>query len=75
MLKQLENDTWECLIKGAKKVSNGTKLVFDESLLKAEVIEKFNEGLCHIHFIYDGIFNEILDKLGTMPLPPYIKEK
>jgi len=75
LLKQLENDNWECLIKGAKKVTSGTKLVFDENLLKAEVIEKFNEGLCHIHFIYTGIFNEILDKLGTMPLPPYIKEK
>ena len=43
ILKQLENDIWECLIKGAKKVSNGTKLVFDESLLKAEVIEKYRE--------------------------------
>lgn len=75
LLKQLENDVWECLIKGAKKVVNGTKLVFDETLLKAEVVDKFNEGLCHIHFTYNGIFNEILDKLGTMPLPPYIKEK
>ncbi len=75
LLKQLENDNWECLIKGAKKVSNGTKLVFDENLLKAEVVLKKDEGLCIIHFIYNGIFNEILDKLGSMPLPPYIKEK
>ena len=75
LLKQLENDNWECLIKGAKKVSNGTKLVFDENLLKAEVVLKKEEGLCIIHFIYNGIFNEILDKLGSMPLPPYIKEK
>lgn len=75
LLRQLENNTWECLIKGAKKVTVGTKLVFDEKLLKAEVIAKYNEGLCHILFIYDGIFNEIIDKLGTMPLPPYIKEK
>ena len=75
LLKQLENDVWECLIKGAKKVSNGTKLTFDETLLHAEVVEKFNEGLCHIKFIYEGIFIEILEKLGTMPLPPYIKEK
>ena len=74
LLKQLENDIWECLIKGAKKVTNGTKLFFDESL-KAEVVEKFDEGLCHIKFIYEGIFIEILEKLGTMPLPPYIKEK
>lgn len=75
LLKQLENDNWECLIKGAKKVSNGTKLIFDENLLKAEVVLKKDEGLCIIHFIYNGIFNEILDKLGSMPLPPYIKEK
>ena len=75
LLKQLENDVWECLIKGAKKVQEGTKLVFDEKLLNAEVVKKFNEGLCHIHFSYQGIFNEILDQLGTMPLPPYIKEK
>lgn len=75
LLKQLENDNWECLIKGAKKVSNGTKLIFDETLLKAEVVLKKDEGLCIIHFIYNGIFNEILDKLGSMPLPPYIKEK
>lgn len=75
LLKQLENDNWECLIKGAKKVSNGTKLVFDENLLNAEVVLKKDEGLCIIHFIYNGIFNEILDKLGSMPLPPYIKEK
>ena len=75
LLKQLEGDVWECLIKGAKKVKEGTTLTFDETLLKAVVKEKFNEGLCHIEFIYEGIFNEILDKLGTMPLPPYIKEK
>ncbi len=75
LLKQLENDIWECLIKGAKKVNNGTKLIFDEQLLQGEVINKLNDGLCHIKFIYQGIFNEILDKLGTMPLPPYIKEK
>ena len=75
LLKQLSNDNWQCLIKGAKKVKNGTRLVFDETLLKAEVVEKYDEGLCIIHFVYNGIFNEILDKLGTMPLPPYIKEK
>lgn len=75
LLKQIEGDIWECLIKGAKKVKNGTRLTFDKELLNAEIIEKYNEGLCHIKFEYNGIFNEILDKLGTMPLPPYIKEK
>ena len=75
LLKQIEGDIWECLIKGAKKVKNGTRLTFDKELLNAEIIEKYDEGLCHIKFEYNGIFNEILDKLGTMPLPPYIKEK
>lgn len=75
LLKQMEDDVWECLIKGARKVSDNTKLIFDENLLKATVIKKLDNGLCHIKFIYNGIFNEILDKLGTMPLPPYIKEK
>ncbi len=75
LLKQLEGDVWECLIKGAKKVHDGSQLIFDEKLLKAEVVCKFNDGLCHIRFIYQGIFNEILDQLGSMPLPPYIKEK
>ena len=75
LLKQLEDNVWECLIKGAKKVKEGSELVFDEKLLQAVVERKFTEGLCHIKFIYEGIFNEILDKLGSMPLPPYIKEK
>ncbi len=75
LLKPLHDDVWECLIKGAKKVTNGTQLVFDEKLLTAEVVQKLDEGLCHIQFFYQGIFNEILDQLGTMPLPPYIKEK
>lgn len=75
LLKQLEDNVWECLIKGAKKVKEGSELIFDEKLLQAVVERKFTEGLCHIKFIYEGIFNEILDKLGSMPLPPYIKEK
>ena len=75
LLKQLNDDVWECLIKGAKKVKEGTKLVFDKTLLQGVVYKKLNEGLCHIKFLYNGIFNEILDKLGTMPLPPYIKAK
>ena len=75
LLKQLEDDVWECLIRGAKKVSEGTELVFDEKLLSAIVVKKFDAGLVHIKFIYEGIFNEILDKLGNVPLPPYIKEK
>ncbi len=75
LLKQKENDLWECLIKGAKKVKKGTQLIFDKALLRAEIIEKKENGLCDLKMIYQGIFNEILDQLGTMPLPPYIKEK
>lgn len=75
LLKQKENDIWECLIKGAKKVKEGTIIVFDEHLLKGKIIKKMDNGLVDILFLYKGIFNEILDQLGTMPLPPYIKEK
>lgn len=75
LLKQKQDDIWECLVKGAKKVKEGTKIVFDENLLKAKIINKFDNGLCNLKMIYKGIFIEILDKLGTMPLPPYIKEK
>ena len=75
LLKSLHDDIWECLIKGAKKVQKGTKIIFDEKLLSGIIDDKFDNGLCNIKFEYQGIFIEILDKLGTMPLPPYIKEK
>lgn len=75
LLKQKEDDIWEALIKGAKKVKEGTIIIFDEFLLKGKILKKKENGLIDILFIYQGIFNEILDKLGTMPLPPYIKEK
>ncbi len=75
LLKDLGNDTWECLSRPAKRLKVGTIISFGDGLLKAQVIEKFNEGLTHIKLIYEGILMEILDKLGTMPLPPYIHEK
>ncbi len=75
LLKQKEKDCWECLVKGSKKVKVGTMIIFDEQLLKAMVLEKKENGLCLIQMIYQGIFMEILDKLGTMPLPPYIKKE
>ncbi len=75
LLKQKENDVWECLIKGAKKVKNGTVIIFDEKLLKSTILLKKENGLCDIKMEYEGIFIEIIEKLGTMPLPPYIKEK
>lgn len=72
MLKDLGEDTWECLVGPAKKAKVGTVLVFGDKL-KAQVIGILEEGIRKIKFIYDGIFNEILDEIGIMPLPPYIK--
>ena len=74
MLKEIEKDTWECLTKPAKRVNIGTIIDFG-GLLKAEAIEIKEEGIIVYKFSYKGIFYEILDKLGTMPLPPYIHEK
>lgn len=75
LTKQLEGDKWETLVKPGRKAKIGTKIIFDEKLLYAEVIDILPEGERIIKFVYNGIFNEILDKLGTMPLPPYITEK
>ena len=75
LLKDLGNNKWECLSKPAKRLKIGTIVVFGNGELKAKVVEKFDEGLVHIELLYDGILMEILDKLGTMPLPPYIHEK
>lgn len=75
LLKELGNDTWECLTRPFKRLHIGTKISFGQSLLIAEVIEKKEEGICIVQFSYEGIFLEILDKLGEMPLPPYIHEK
>ena len=75
LLKDLGNNKWECLSKPAKRLKIGTIVVFGDGELKAKVVEKFDEGLVHIELLYDGILMEVLDKLGTMPLPPYIHEK
>ena len=75
LLKNVEGDIWECLSKPAKRVKVGSIITFGEGLLKCECIEEKEEGIRIVKFIYDGIFIEILDKLGTMPLPPYIHEK
>lgn len=74
MLKELGNDSWECLCKPARRIKVGTNVNFG-NLLKAKCIEEKGEGIRKFEFIYDGIFLEILDKLGEMPLPPYIHEK
>ena len=75
LLKDIEGDIWECLARPGKRLHVGTIITFGDGLLKAEVIEKLDEGIVHVKLIYDGILMEILDKLGTMPLPPYIHEK
>ncbi|MGO1058973.1 tRNA preQ1(34) S-adenosylmethionine ribosyltransferase-isomerase QueA [Planococcus sp. FY231025] len=75
LLKQIEEDVWETLVKPAKKVKVGTVISFGEGLLKAECVGLLDHGGRHFKMIYDGIFYEILDQLGEMPLPPYIREK
>ena len=75
LLKRKENDIWECLVKPGKKAKPGTKISFGDGLLIGEVIDIVEEGNRLIRFSYEGIFEEILDKLGEMPLPPYITHK
>ena len=75
LLKNTENDSWECLTKPAKRVKIGTIVSFGDGQLKAKCIGIGEEGIRIFDFIYAGIFYEILDRLGTMPLPPYIREK
>lgn len=75
LLKRIEGDKWECLAKPGKRAKVGTVFTFGEGKLKAVVREIGLEGNRVIEFIYDGIFEQILDELGQMPLPPYIHEK
>ncbi|MFN3633148.1 MULTISPECIES: tRNA preQ1(34) S-adenosylmethionine ribosyltransferase-isomerase QueA [Exiguobacterium] len=75
LLKQTEDDVWEALVKPAKKVRVGSIVEFGDGLLRAECVEELPEGGRRFKFDYDGIFYEILDELGTMPLPPYIREQ
>lgn len=72
LLKRKENDTWETLVKPGKKAKPGTRISFGDGLLTGEVVDVVEEGNRLIRFTYDGIFEEILDQLGQMPLPPYI---
>ena len=75
LLKNINGDNWECLVKPARRIKKGTVVSFGDGLLKARCIGVFDEGIRHFELIYSGILMEILDKLGTMPLPPYIHEK
>ena len=72
LLKRKQNDVWETLVKPGKKAKPGTKIIFGDGILTGEVIDVVDDGNRLIQFSYDGIFEEILDKLGQMPLPPYI---
>ena len=75
LLKRRENDIWECLVKPGKKARPGAKITFGDGILKGEIIDIVDEGNRLIQFHYEGIFEEILDQLGEMPLPPYITHK
>lgn len=75
LLKRRENDVWETLVKPGKKARPGVKLIFGDGYLKAEVLDVVEEGNRLIRFDYEGIFEEVLDRLGEMPLPPYITHK
>lgn len=75
LLKEEGEDIWQTLVKPARRIDVGDIVSFGEGMLKAECVSKEDEGIRHFKMIYDGIFLEILDKLGEMPLPPYIHEK
>lgn len=75
LLKDLGNNIWECLVKPVRRVKEGTVISFGSGKLKCKIIKVLEEGICHIELMYSGILMEILDELGTMPLPPYIHEK
>ena len=75
LLKNLEGDKWECLVKPARRIKEGTIVSFGEGKLKAKCCGVSDEGIRHFELIYNGILLEILEELGTMPLPPYIHEK
>lgn len=72
LLKRMENDVWETLVKPGKKAKIGTRIVFGNGLLTGEIVDIVEEGNRYVKFYYEGIFEEILDQLGQMPLPPYI---
>lgn len=75
LLKRRANDVWETLVKPGKKLKPGAKITFGDGRLRAEVLEVVEEGNRLVKFYYEGIFEEILDSLGEMPLPPYITHK
>ena len=74
LLKNLEGDVWEAMVRPGNKLHIGAKVIFGNGLLQAEILDNLPDGTRKVQFSYDGIFNEILDKIGLMPLPPYIHE-
>lgn len=74
LLNRIEGDVWESIVRPGNKLHIGTKVIFGDGLLKAEILDTMPGGTRKVQFFYDGIFNEILDKIGLMPLPPYIHE-
>ena len=75
LLKQVQDDVWECLTKPAKSLKVGARVNFGDGKLIGEIVKEEDEGLRLVKFIYQGIFLEVLDSLGKMPLPPYIKQQ
>lgn len=75
LLNNIEGDIWECIVRPGNKLHIGTKVIFGDGMLKAEILEVMAGGTRKVKFYYEGIFNEILDKIGLMPLPPYIHEE
>ena len=75
LLKRLEGDEWEAMVRPGNKLKVGSRVVFGDGLLKAEIVEVMAGGNRRVKFEYNGVFNEILDQIGLMPLPPYITEK
>ncbi len=75
LLKRKENDLWETLVRPGKKLREGARVVFGDGDLQAEIKEVLPDGNRHVQFYYEGIFEEVLDRLGQMPLPPYITHK
>ena len=75
LLNNIEGDIWECIVRPGNKLHVGNKVIFGDGKLKAEILEVMEGGTRKVKFMYDGIFNEILDDIGIMPLPPYIHEQ
>ena len=75
LLKRVDKDRWECLAKPGKSARVGRKFTFGEGKLKAEVVDVLEDGNRIVEFSYEGIWEEVLDSLGEMPLPPYIHER